>query len=444
MAKFEPRQRKRLTDRFINSCRSAAPGERDEHLNSIVPGLALRVTDRGHKTFVLRTRIPGRPHFTRRALGDYGRLTLDEARTKARAWFELIERGQDPTALEQKQRAAAVISRANTFGAVAQDFIARYAKKNLVKADECERVINSEFVKRWRDWPIADVTAQQASAAVRAIVERGAPYQARNAFQYLRTLFNWTVGSREYGVDISPLAQLRPGALIGKGQLRARDRLLTDAELRAVWRAADGLAYPYGPLVYLLLLTGQRLREVAEMEWSEIDLAKKLWTIPALRMKGGGAHEVPLPEAAVAILEALPEWKGGDFVFTTTAGEKPVNGFSKAKVRLDRLVAEVIQHDRAQATRTDGEECEAPKPMPGWVFHDLRRTMRSHLSALPVQDLVRELVIAHARPGLHKVYDLYAYRDEKRHCLELWEARLEGILTPRHAGDNVVALTRVS
>jgi integrase len=117
---------------------------------------------------------------------------------------------------------------------------------------------------------------------------------------------------------------------------------------------------------------------------------------------------VPLSETAVELLKQLPRWNAGDFVFTTTAGEKPVNGFSKAKQRIDQLSG-----------------------VTGWKFHDLRRTVRTRFSALPVQDIVRELVIAHAKPGLHKVYDQHSYQDEKRRCLELWEQRLLSIVEPR-------------
>src|SRR5439155_19673634 len=110
---------------------------------------------------------------------------------------------------------------------------------------------------------------------------------------------------------------------------------------------------------------------------------------------------------ALALLWGLPHFSGGSCVFTTTGGEKPVHGFSKAKARIDKL-----------SGVTD------------WVIHDLRSTARTHFSALPVQDLVRELVIAHAKPGLHKVYDQHAYEDEKRQCLNLWERRLLAILNP--------------
>jgi integrase len=423
-------EKRRLTDRFIKTRPPAAPGQRDEYLDSDARGLALRVTDRGYKSFVLRARFPGHAGapapFVRRAIGEYPEVTLDEARDTADRWRRSIKKGDDPRAEERRQRAAKERERGATFGVLAADFLERYASR-LAKKGQATAIINAEFVARWKDWPVADVTPQECAQAVRAIVERGSPYQAHNAFGYLRRLYNWAIASGEYGIDASPVARLRPSEIIGKRE--ARIRVLNDVELRRMWRAAYGLGYPYGPLVHLLILTGQREREVADMTWREIDLDKKLWTIPAERMKGARSHEVPLPDAAVAILEALPEWSGGDCVFTTTDGETSVNGFAKAKVRIDKLVADVAEHDGA----TD--------EMPRWVFHDLRRTMRTHLSALPVQDMVRELVIAHAKPGLHKVYDQHGYLDEKRECLRLWEARLRGIIAPPvPRGENVVAM----
>lgn len=123
----------------------------------------------------------------------------------------------------------------------------------------------------------------------------------------------------------------------------------------------------------------------------------------------------------IDILEGLPCFDKGDNLFSSTFGVTHVAGFAKAKARLDRLVAEEMQ--------------EAP---PAFVIHDLRRTVRTGLSALPVPDLLRELVIAHAKPGLHKVYDQHAYLDEKRLALELWAGRLRDIISP--APENVVEL----
>lgn len=394
----------KLTDRYIRSCKPAPSGTRVDHSDALVPGLALRVTDRGHLSFVLRARYPRKPkNPTRRALGDYGATTLEQARAKARAWLELIERGIDPAIEEERQRAAAHRRQANTFGAVAADFLDRHGK-NLAKAKEVERIIRSEFILRWEARPITDIEPREISTAIRDIAPRGR-YQAHNAFALLRRLYSWAIATGEYGIDASPTDRLRPSELIGRRE--ARSRVLSDSELRKVWMAAEAMGYPYGPAIRLLILSGQRLREVGDMSWPEVDLGGALWAIPASRMKGDAPHEVPLTPAAVKLLESLPRWSGGDFVFTTTGGLKPVNGFSKAKVRVDKLSA-----------------------VTGWVLHDLRRTMRTHLSALPVQDMVRELVIAHAKRGLHKVYDQHAYRDEKRRCLELWETRLMSIVEP--------------
>jgi hypothetical protein len=133
---------------------------------------------------------------------------------------------------------------------------------------------------------------------------------------------------------------------------------------------------------------------------------------------------VPLTDEVVEILKSLPRFKNADHLFSTTFGEKPVSGFSKAKRRLDALMLQELQ-------KLSAERGEDPKRvrLPGWVIHDIRRTGRTGLSALPVPDLVRELVIAHTKPGLHKVYDQYAYLEEKRQAPELWAARLLTTIT---------------
>ena len=152
-------------------------------------------------------------------------------------------------------------------------------------------------------------------------------------------------------------------------------------------------------------------------------------------MKADADHVVPLSDDVLDILKSLPRFKKGDHLFSTTFGTKPVNGFSKAKLRLDRRMA---RSWRALG-RVRGEDRREAQITP-WVIHDIRRSMRTGLSTLPVPDLVRELVIAHTKPGLHKVYDQHAYEAEKRHALELWAAKLRTIVEPPPP-DNVVPLT---
>jgi integrase len=174
------------------------------------------------------------------------------------------------------------------------------------------------------------------------------------------------------------------------------------------------------------MLTGARKSEVAEARWSEFDLVKKLWTIPAERMKADAAHIVPLSDDVVAVLKSLPR-SDGDCLFSVNGGCNPVAGFSAAK---DRFDAEIVKALR---------ESDPKAKLPDFVIHDIRRTVRTGLSAITnISDLVRELVIGHTKPGLHKVYDQYAYLDEKRFALDAWAARLHGIINPK-AG-NIVEL----
>jgi integrase len=406
-----------LTDTFVRGLKAAAPGRRAEYWDAKVPSFGVRVTDRGAKSYVLYTRFPPSDAPARRALGDASKMGLAAARKKAREWLDLIEQGVDPRETARRAKLDEQRAQRITFSVVAEDWL-REAVRGQRKAREVEADVRREFIPRWGSRAITEITALDVRDAIKAVKAR-APAQARNVLGYVKRLLAWAVAQDVYGLDESPAERLRPKDIIGKKVVR--QRVLTDAELRALWRAAETTAYPYGPLFQLLAITGQRKSEVAEARWREFDLIQKLWSIPPERMKGAAAHEVPLTDEAVAVLAALPRFKKGDYLFSTTYGARPVNGFSKAKVRLDRAMTAAL-----------GGEVDP------FVIHDIRRTMRTGLSALPIPDNVRELVIAHARPGLHKVYDQHSYRQEKRHALTLWAARLRGIVTPPPA--NVVQL----
>jgi integrase len=159
------------------------------------------------------------------------------------------------------------------------------------------------------------------------------------------------------------------------------------------------------------------LREISEARWSEIDCDKLTLTVPAERMKGKKAHTVPLTPAVVALLKTMPRFKGGDFVFTTTGGRRPVSGFSKAKMQLDKIIGE-IDH---------------------WSIHDLRRTARTGLATVGASPFIAELVIGHRQTGVHATYDLYSYLVPKRDALLEWEKKLLAIVAPPVPG-NVVPL----
>ena len=416
--------RKALTDRTLKALKAAPSGKHYDRWDATIPGLGVRVSDTGRKTFVLAARYPGSGNPTRRALGPYGAITLADARQKAQDWLKLIEVGKDPANEIERQRTLEVRRQENSFAAVADDFI----KDKLAgerKGAEVERDIRRVFIPAWGKRPITDITALDVRNLVKGYKDAGKPYQAHNLLGYARRLFNWAIGQHVYGIETSPCDRLKPKDIIG--ERKQRTRILSDAELKAAWGAADELGDPYGPLLRLLILTGQRKSEVAEARWSEFDLAKKIWVIPAERMKAEAAHVVPLSDDALAVLNSVPRYKKGDHLFSTTFGKKPVNGFSKAKALFDKKIFAALRKNNPKAK------------LPEFVIHDIRRTVRTGLSSIPnISDLVRELVIGHTKPGLHKVYDQHAYLEEKRFALDAWAARLRAILNPASA--NVVTL----
>jgi integrase len=400
--------------------------------DATLPSFGVRVTDKGHASFIVMRRLNGkliRDVLGSFSVGSYPRTggPLAQARQAARESIALLQQGVAPKRLRQERALEAQRHERDSFAAVAEEFIARHVAK-LKSSLEVKSAIRRELVGRWGSRPLADITRRDVVAMLEEFVASGRPYMARHLLAYTRKLFNWAIARDLYGLEASPCDRIKAAGVIGAAE--PRQRILADGELRALWQVTGAdFGYPFGPFVRMLLITGQRLREVAKMQWPEIDLEKELWTIPSERMKGGVAHEVPLSEAASELLGSLPRFSGkgtGSFVFTTTSGSRPVSGFSKVKDRIDAIMATNVG-----------------AALPGWRFHDLRRTMRTHLGGLPIPSDVAEMVIAHRQAGMRAVYDLHGYRDEKRRALELWAGRLMLIVEPRPGG-NVVSLPTAS
>ena len=407
-----------LTDRAIKTLKPAKPGTLYDLMDALVPGFGVRVSETGRRTFILVARFPGSKNPTRRALGQYGALTLEQARSKARNWLELIRRGTDPKVQEERARREELRKQQTTFEAVAEDFIERHVNGQR-RAKDTEREIRKELISRWRTRPISEIARDDVVRLIEEIADRPAPYLSHIVLGHIRSLFNWAINRGTYGLENSPCDRVKPAALIGPKV--PRQRVLQDPELASLWRASETLGYPFGPLYRLLLLTGARKGEIAGALWREFDLGKKVWTVPPERFKSNATHLVPLSEQAAAIIKSLPRFTKGDYLFSTTFGAKPVSGFSKAKARLDKMMTEDLG--------------SSPTP---WVIHDIRRTVRTRLASLRVPDMVAEMVIGHGRKGLQRVYDQHGYEAEMREALELWAGRLRDIVSP--APENVVEL----
>jgi integrase len=436
-----PIGRKRLTTKTVENLRPAAPdptGKRNGRrfvMDAEVSGLGVKVTETGSRSYVLIKRFPGFKHPAPRQLGSCDVLSLGEAREKARDWLKLMARGVDPAQHERELQEAVARKRENSFAAVFEDFV----KEKLAgerQGRDVERDMRKEFVTAWGKRPVADITDEDVLQVIRAVKQRGSPSQGRNLLGYARRFFDWSIDQRGYGIKVNPCAGLKPARLVG--EKRSRERVLTDDELFAFWRATGHMGYPAGPLYRLLILTGLRLNEVADAKWSEFDFRNWSSIVPAARMKGkdGRAvdHVVPITDDITAILRSLPRFKSGDFLFSVTFGKTPVWVSDKIKKRLDVRMLRTLQ---ALARRRGDDPSRVT--LPPWVNHDLRRTLRTGLSKLRVDRDIREAVLAHTRPGVEGVYDRHDYFDEKRDALQRWAAHVQSLATPA-VSTNVVRL----
>lgn len=463
---------------------------RAEKYDSIVPGFGCRVTSEGTKSWIYVYTSPTQHKRRRYTIGsvEFGKddasgerladgittFDLEQARAKAQQLRDMVRKKKDPADELKKAEASAADEAAvqaketarPTFAIVAETYKARELGRKR-RGAELGRIIDRELIGPWGKKAAADITAIDVEERILSLVNAGKPEAARKLLEVIRQIFDWAMAHPSYRLERSPADRMNAMKLIGKKV--KRKRILSDDELRAAWRAACRMGYPFGDMVKVLMLTALRRNEAAEAHRSEFEIGRKLWTIPAERMKGeedeSGPHVVPLGADLLAIIEGLPRFNGGDFLFSTGDGAEPISGFSKMKARFDKLMLEElrkiaterndaallariveIETTMAKLSKASGEQRKkivVEMKRLWYVLHDIRRSVRTHLSALPVPDLVRELILAHAKPELHKIYDQWTYVDEKREALELWAARLKGIIDvpPSNVpADNVIAL----
>ena len=273
---------------------------------------------------------------------------------------------------------------------------------------------------KWRSRPIASISRRDATELIDGLVERGVEIQANRTLARLRALFNWAIEKDR--ISGSPVNHMKPPT-----KERARDRALTNDEIRWFWQACDEIGWPFGPIFKLLLLTAQRRDEVGGMKWTEIDLDRRTWTLPRHRAKSDRGHEVHLSDVAIDVLRALPRIGRGsnemDFVFTVT-GKTAVSGFGNAKRRLDFIMAE--------ARRLSLGLSEQPK-ISNWRLHDLRRTAATGMAGLKIAPYVVDKVLNHSGGtirGVAAIYNRFEYLDERRTALDAWGQHVSSLVSP--------------
>jgi integrase len=389
-----------LTDVFIRNLKAAPPGKRIAHWDtSVGPGFGVIITDRGVKSFVLYVGS------SKYKIGSADRMSLADARDKARDWLAQLRKGINPHEKAKQAKAEAQMAKERTFGAVVETFIAeRLSAKRHGTKDAA--LIRRHILPKWAKRPISEITRSDVVALIKPLATR-VPTTAHHVHSAIGRVFNWAIAQDSYGIEHNPVMYVKAKDLIG--QRRIRTRVLTDIELRALWQVCEDVGYPYGALYKLLMLTGVRIAEAAGAKWCEFDVDAGMWTIPAERYKSEQEHRLPLSKDAIALLRSLPRFARSDFVFTHGSGG-PVNSFSRSWGLIIRQMKDALGDQEPFGT------------------HDIRRTVRTRLSPL-AQYEVCELIVGHAKRGLARVYDQHRYEKEQRKALEAWARSLQSIVT---------------
>jgi integrase len=310
----------------------------------------------------------------------------------------------------------------DSVGEIYESYLQRHLRPKLRSAHAIDLAIRADVLPVWGDLPIGSITRAMVSTLVDAIADRqaprskgqGSPRAAELRLRYISGLFKWAEGMG--------YVEGNPAERVPKPKEKeARERVLSDNELRLIWQACDRMDPVNAPFVQLLMISAQRKSEIGGGFWSEVDLAAKTWSMPKERVKNGTAHTFPLPAGAVAILQGIE--RNGDKIFTGPLGGATW-GSAKAKSTLDAIIAEL-----------NGGE-----PLEHWTLHDLRRTATTRMGDLGVAPHAIECVLGHAggfRAGVAGTYNRSAYWPEMVDALNRWDARLKVIIAD---ADNVIAL----
>ena len=378
-------------------------------------GLGVRITKQGGRVFILQW-IDGATRDKRReVLGDFGKITLKQARQAAQARLGDVAKGIDPRAVRKAEQAALKAAKAEAAFTLAS-LLDDWGKLHLTQRRERYRVeairsLSIAFDKELKR-PASALSRAKVLQVVDAYDKAGKHATARLLRAYGRACFAWAV--KRGKLASNPFQGLPAGV-----KSQPRERLLADDEIGAIWNAACAMAEPYGPFIRLLMLTLMRREEVAAMKWSEISPDLTAWACPGSRMKKGAAHIVALSDAAREALGAVTRIEGQDLVFSTT-GETPISGFSKVKARLDKA-----------------------SKVTGWVLHDFRRAGVSHLARLGHSAVLADALLAHKGQALSdvaRVYQVHDFKDERKAALQAWAAHVLRCAKPEPEDDKVTNL----
>ncbi|MFC3784220.1 integrase [Sphingopyxis italica] len=390
---------KRSVDALISS------GQHDILWDDSIKGFGAKRTKAGAVSYVLQFRMGGRESKTRRyTIGSHGSpWTPATARAEAERLAILIAQGIDPGEAERQRRRESVDLAFDNYSDRFAEACVGEGWRRLVKRSlelHVKPVLGSKPLPNLTRIDIVAVFDRMPRAQIANI---------RNVFAVLRRLLRWAVSRGD--IDRSPMEGMETPPPV-----KPRDRWLSDEELGRIWMAAPNTHSCFGPIIRLLIVTGQRREEVSSLRWEELNRKDLLWTLPGERAKNGEPNRIPLNELAVAILDEVAGsaiWPRSGRMFTTSRGGR-FTGYSKGKIKLDLLMSQ------------DGRE-----PLPDWRLHDLRRTLATGFQRLGVRFEVTEAVLNHvggSRAGVAGIYQRHDWKDEKREAMKSWNDHLATII----------------
>lgn len=368
-------------------------------------GFGVRATPTGSKTYIFQYRMGGREAKTQRyTIGRHGSpWTAATARMEAVRIFTLVRQRSNPVDMDKRRRREAVDLAFATYAD-------RFAKSCTGKGWRTlvDRSLRLHLIPVLGNKPLPQIVRSDIVIALDEI-PKGQVANRRNVFAVARRLFRWAISRGD--IKISPMEGMETPKAV-----KPRERWLTDKELPRIWNAAPDTHPCFGPIVRLLIATGQRREEVSGVNWSELDRKARMWTLPGERTKNGEPNYIPLNDLAVAELDRIAsgeKWPSRGRIFATSTGGA-FSGFAKGKLKLDSQIAE------------DGEES-----MPPWRLHDLRRTVATGFQRLGVRFEVTEAILNHvggSRSGVAGIYQRHDWKPEKVEAMRAWNDHLKAFL----------------
>ncbi|MFG1432328.1 tyrosine-type recombinase/integrase [Xanthobacter sp. V2C-8] len=398
-----------LTDTFIRGLSLPVEGRLDIN-DERAPGLVLRVSASGTKSWSLRYRDKVSGKIERLTIGRYPTVPLAKAREIALKRAGGIADGENPRAAQRRARAEH--AGGITFDALTERFLTEYVAARRPKSLPTYTGALSAARKAWGQKKARELTRDD----VLLFAERRgaeAPIAANRTLAVLSKLFNWALDLRDPPVTTSPVVRIpKPGVE------QARTRTLRDDEIPVLWAAFETLTPEMSRVLKVLLLTGQRLSEVVGMDRDElIDLgtADARWLLPGMRTKNKRQHMVPLAPAVVKLLNVSMAAGGEDTTFVFASRRKPGGKFDRQSFAraMKRLIAD-LEEDEGNKAPVRRLKADPPTP------HDLRRTVATGLGALGVRREVIKATLNHLEGDVTEVYALYDHLTEKRAGLDAW------------------------